>query len=161
EIAHVLLLRRRRRTNRTTIHSAPHHADIKLPVKPWIARQPRSRTHLPIKIHGFAKPDNSESASPDSHPISNRQSTAHHSRIRISSWTFSDHNRIGDQRSWFDVRARSANVQPRRIRVRNRPTDCHSFRYRRKPMAGVVDREESSNPLASWSTKSLPDRCVP
>ncbi len=52
EITDILLFRGRGGTNRPAIDTATHDADEKLPVKARIARQPGSRTNLPIEIHG-------------------------------------------------------------------------------------------------------------
>jgi len=48
KVAAILLLRRGRGTDRTTIHAAPQHSDVELAIEARIARQPRPGTHLQI-----------------------------------------------------------------------------------------------------------------
>jgi hypothetical protein len=56
EVTAILLFGGRRGAYRTAIHAAAPNADEKLAVEAGIARQPRSRTHLPIQIHVLHEP---------------------------------------------------------------------------------------------------------
>src|SRR5262249_34583463 len=51
QITHILLFRRRRRTDRAAIHSAVDHADEEFAVEPRVARQPCSCAGLQVKCH--------------------------------------------------------------------------------------------------------------
>ena len=51
KVTAVLLLGRRRRTDRAAIHAAVRHADVKLAVEARIARQPRPLTYSPVQCH--------------------------------------------------------------------------------------------------------------
>jgi len=71
KVANVLLLRVRCRANRPAIDSAGKHADKELTVEARVARQPGSRTDLPIQFHIRLK--------------------LMITRLRLKTWTFPDY----------------------------------------------------------------------